>query len=141
VGGDQSGPTRLQSEPRLRRAQGGKEPQKPFSHFPAGLLTLCSPGCGQARGRGWGGRGAHSLSGAGLHLESSNPCPEGPLPLVSKVKTMAQVHKRKQRHLAPWFQLHNLSLGSKRYSCFFIIMSLICLSKFELISLFVIKNI
>ena len=36
VGADQSGPTSLQSQLRLRRAWGGKEPQKPFSHFPAG---------------------------------------------------------------------------------------------------------
>lgn len=44
-------------------------------------------------------------------------------------------------HLAMWFQLHNFSWGSRRYPCFLVIRSPICLNKFELISLFGIKNL
>lgn len=82
----------------------GKSLRNLLATFQLGLLTLCFPGCGQGRGVvGWGRAGwelgtAHSLSGAELFVESSNPCPEGPLLLVSKVETNTQlVCKKKQK--------------------------------------------
>lgn len=81
----------------------GKSLRNILATFQLGLLTLCFPGCGQGRGVvgwgragprgvwGWCGWNAHSLSRAELFVESSNPCPEGPLLRVSKVKTNTQL--------------------------------------------------
>lgn len=61
--------------------------------FQCGPLPLCSPGCGQARGR-WG---PNSLSGAELHLENSkHPAP------VGETETNGQVRCQKQNKTNTW---------------------------------------